>query len=544
MTQNDPQDHIPVGETYAWQPQPAAQPPPPFAGQPQPPAPPPDDPNQAWAPHALPDPQNQWAPQDQWNQQQAPGAPYGQQMPAPGSVADQWYPPGPGTTYAPNAGGLPPGAQPAPQVYIAETPKKGKGKLVAALASVTVLVAAGSFAFVHFNGDQNSGGAASPEAAVRGFVDALNKSDVIGALDMMLPGESQTLAQPLKDITSQLQRLEVLDKTATLSKIGGIDIKIDLTSVKSTIVNAAAGGDNDIADVAIAGTASLSVDGSKVPIGKLLTDNGVTVSSFDQPSTKFDSKDAKGATIATVRKGDRWFVSLFYSIAESARKQAKQAVPTQAAAIRPLGGDSPEKAMDTFLAAASSVDLKGLIAAMNPQEGEALQRYAPLFLQDTNLSVGRFQKQFKIAVSEASYTVNKVDGNHVRVFPKTLKVVVTPRSTDAQPLIIDINDGCVVVTSGTQKQDSCKLSDASIKDSIGNKLPFDVDPAKVTTLIDDVRKTIADLKLKGITETNVGGKWFISPQATSFDLTLDVLKALDKTEIQTIIDDVKALANG
>ena len=50
--------------------------------------------------------------------------------------------------------------------------------------------------------------------------------------------------------------------------------------------------------------------------------------------------------------------------------------------IAPAGGDTPEAAMDTFLDAVADLDLRAMVAALNPDEFEALQRYAPLFIDE------------------------------------------------------------------------------------------------------------------------------------------------------------------
>lgn len=572
MTDNDPQEHIPVGETYAWQPQPPAAEPSPYPQGTQPPAP--YDPQAQWSPQPPAAPQNQWDQQpnpqqptpypgaDPYQQQPSPYNPSGYnpsgydpnrydpsaQVPSPGAPGDQWYPPGPGTTYTPNVGGLPPGGIAPPPSYVAEPPKKKRGKLIAALGTVVVLVAAGTFAVVQLTGSSNDGGAASPEAAVQSFFASVNKEDALGALDMVLPGERSTLLQPMKDIATQLQRVEVLDKSADLSKVGGLDINVKLTTVKADIINGGSGGDADIADVTIAGTASASVNGSKVPIGGLLTDNGVTVPDASAPETSFDSSTANkgaGSVIAAVKKDGRWYVSLFYSIAENARRDAKQDVPAASAAVKPAGATTPQKAMDAFLTAVTSVDTEAIIAALDPNEAEALQRYAPLFLSDAKGAIDSAKKDFSIDITDTSYTVNKIDGSHVGIVPKTLNATVksTNSAGDRQTTTIEINDGCVKVTANGTTQNSCDLSDSQINDTVKNELPSGGDPAKLTTLIDDFKKAFDDLSVKGITMTQVGGKWFVSPIGTTLDVTVDVLKALDKTEIQTIIDDFKALSS-
>ncbi len=82
-----------------------------------------------------------------------------------------------------------------------------------------------------------------------------------------------------------------------------------------------------------------------------------------------------------MRKDGRWYLSAFYSIAETMRHDAGDPdIPTAGVALN--GGDSPEAAMDHMLDAVAGLDLDKVIGALNPDEFEALQRYAPLFTDD------------------------------------------------------------------------------------------------------------------------------------------------------------------
>ena len=54
--------------------------------------------------------------------------------------------------------------------------------------------------------------------------------------------------------------------------------------------------------------------------------------------------------VATVKRGDNWYVSLFYSIADNATHAAGLPNPTAADSDRaPKGRSSPEAAVDAFI---------------------------------------------------------------------------------------------------------------------------------------------------------------------------------------------------
>ena len=90
---------------------------------------------------------------------------------------------------------------------------------------------AGGFAVNAMTGSSD-GGADSPEAAVREFFDAVNDEDVLGAIDVVLPGERRTFKDPLVRFVEQLQRLDVLGDDADLAKIGGVDLQVTLDDVQ------------------------------------------------------------------------------------------------------------------------------------------------------------------------------------------------------------------------------------------------------------------------------------------------------------------------
>ena len=98
--------------------------------------------------------------------------------------------------------------------------------------AVVALVGAGVFALTQIGGNDDKGGAASPTEAGENLVAALNDEDILGAVDLLLPGERDTFRQPMIDLVDNLKRLEVLGDDADPSKVKGIDI--DLADAKVT----------------------------------------------------------------------------------------------------------------------------------------------------------------------------------------------------------------------------------------------------------------------------------------------------------------------
>ena len=176
---------------------------------------------------------------------------------------------------------------------------------------------------------------------------------------------------------------------------------------------------------------------------------------------------------------------------------------------------------------------EGLIAALNPNEAEALQRYAPMFIDQAQHDLDGVDA--KITVSDAKFTVVG-DGDRRTVMVDGLTVKASANGTD---LSIESKDGCMVVTSGDTTADSCNGLESI--DQTLTSLGLD-DNSDVKALIKTIEDAFADMKPVGITVQNVDGKWFVSPVGTFFDVVLAELDALDKTELTDIIDGVKKVS--
>ncbi len=78
---------------------------------------------------------------------------------------------------------------------IGERSGSSKKVLIGAVVGVLAIGAAGVFAVTQMTGG-NSGGAASPEELGEAFMESLDQEDVLGAIDLLLPGERDTFSEP------------------------------------------------------------------------------------------------------------------------------------------------------------------------------------------------------------------------------------------------------------------------------------------------------------------------------------------------------------
>ncbi len=408
-------------------------------------------------------------------------------------------------------------------------PKRSRGKMVGALAGVIVLLGAATFAVTRINSDKSSsGGASSPKDVGDKLVTSLGGEDLLGMVDLLLPGERETFRQPLVDLNTQLQRLEVTSGPVDLNKVPGLAITITGPVVKVHDTNV-----SDISNIEVTGNAAVVVNGKDVPIGKLLIE---TVFSGKRPDVKANANPKHfDVTLTTVEQGGRWYLSLLYTAAT----QLAKGHDIPAKGVSAVGADTPDGALDNVITAAGKLDLSSVIAGLNPNEAGALQRFAPLFLDRAQSDVD--SSKIDVKISKAEY---KVTGSGDRRQVAITAVTVTA-TRGSQVVEFELKKGCITGTSGTTTFDTCSsktTGDGAIGGYLDSlKLP---NSAELTKFVDDARKAFSDFEMHGIVVDKVNGKWFVSPIGTGSEFVLSVLRALTRDEVNTLVNDGKAAVKG
>ena len=430
-------------------------------------------------------------------------------------------PPPPMPPMAPMAPGGFPQSYATPVPVVPERPKRSKGKIIAGVFAVTALVGGGAFALTKITENDSTGGAASPVEVGTSLTTALAQEDALGIVDLLLPGERATFRQPLTDFIDNLKRLEVLDDTASLGKVRGLDIEFDNVEVTAEETNV-----NDITNIVVTGDSTVSIDGAAVPIGDLLIDEAF---GGDRPDMDGEPQDeAVSWNMTTVERGGRWYLSLFYSIAEDSRSSDTD-IPEEP--IRLNGATSPEGAVDNLLQAVSDLDLEALLGTLNPNEAEALQRYAPLFIDDGQRLLDDAGITWKI-----SGTDFKTAGKSNRRSVSVVNLHFEGRVADSPDIVADYDGKCFTATIDGDETSTC--GDESSIDSVIESFESE-GGNELATLFDTMNEAFKDYAGGAITVEQVDGKWFVSPIGSTFDLVTSVLRSLDKGELTDIIDAFK-----
>jgi hypothetical protein len=476
-----------------------------------------------------------------WGQNPGPGAP-GQPTGPQGwqpQTGPQGQPPtGPQGWQQPPTQTFPPqgpGQQPWNTQGPATEPKKSKTPLIVALVVVVALVAAAGVWFFAFR-DKNStaataGGESTPQASVTALFSTLSNSDPIGLADQLDPAEASLFKDLNSDIITELKRLEVLSPNASADT---------MTGTKITVKDLTFAGDNDVINDHLqivkltGGTITVESNPSDLPLSDKIKD--AFGSELDQVQPQSETvniadevakNDGKPFRVATVKRGDNWYVSFFYTIADNATQEAGLPNPTAADAIPAAGASSPEGAVDALFKAAQSGDLAGIIAVTPPDEMGALHDYGKLLLQQADSgSLEGDMQDLGFTISDTEWDVSDVTGGK-KVSIKSLTI-----TADGQTITIERDPSAGSLTVSAPGQPATTIDDSTIDTYIAQYADSaDLDQQAVDIIKREFKQVIG----LGLVTTQVDGQWYVSPVRSAGDVFTSLLKGLEPGDVDYLI---------
>lgn len=409
-------------------------------------------------------------------------------------------------------------------------PPARRGRIAAAVAGVALVVGGGAFAISSLT---SADGADSPSAAVEQLFRAAADEDVLGVLESLDPDERDVATDPLVDVVTHLQDLDVLDDGFTLDGVPGFDLEFDDLTFETHELG------DDLARVEVTGgTASASFLPDELPLGGVLEEllGGSDVTDLAEPERS--EGPMEGLFLVARRSGDGWYVSLGYTIAEMARVRAGLPEPTDADAIAPLGADSPAAAVEAMLQAALDGDLRTVIARLSPGEFGALQRYAGLFLDESDLVVDDLDDVVDLRLDSVDLDDDR-DGRRATV--RIHGFALTAAFVEGPEVAIVVEDGCIEIDGD--------LSEFDIP--TGDEFWAEVglpDPTREPVCVDDLLEGAEAFGLGGstgepsaspdlgITTLQVDGDWYVAPLGTAFDALAAFIQTIDRDTIEAFGD--------
>jgi hypothetical protein len=406
------------------------------------------------------------------------------------------------------AAGEPPHVPPVvpPDPTIIETvfesrPPKRKPLAYAAVVIGLIALAGGAIFFARSVG--TTSGAATPEAAVQRMFDALSNEDLLGVLEVLHPAERSILSNRIKTASKELGRLKVLSSDLDLGDVRGIDLSFTGLTYRTASL------DKGIAAVVLtAGRASYRVDPAASPLGEFV--RGFMSGASNRVQTGSDDIGRDQPVFVALQHDGTWFVSLGYSIAEQARRDAGLQPPAFGQGVPARGASSPEEAVDQFLRAAARLDIRRLIELLPNGEAGALHDYAPLFLADVEKVAAGARKQFRMDF-------------------RTLDLSADNSGNEALVTIDKIAFGLSIPELGiTADYDGTCFKAEGIENFLGSN-PGPICGKGISGL-----SGIPNLPTPkiGIVVVRENGSWYVSPLGTWFDAMNAVFKALQPSHLE------------
>ncbi|WP_051265103.1 hypothetical protein [Nakamurella lactea] len=479
-----------------------------------------------------------WQGQQQPNQQPYSQQPYSQpyqsgpeqpQQPYQQQAYQQGPPPGPQQGWQPQA---PAGWQPqgAPQPK-----KKNLGVIVTAVV-VVLAIAAGVTVWLVSKKDTNTadGGQASPQAAASDMLLSLSNKDAVGVAQQLDPTEAQVFTDMSGDILGELKRLEIIKPDASTDALTGTAVTMkDLTfdAAKEEKVN-----DHVTIVKLTGGTVTINSDAANLPFTDKMKQIAGSELDKVQPESKTYNiadvvKDNGGEPIriATVKRGDKWYPSLFYTMADYWLQDAKKSNPAlntkeAAQSIAAVGAGSPEEAVTGLLDKATAGDYEGVIGMLPPDEMGVLYDYGHQMLLAGNVKSGQAPTDMP-KISNLSFSTSAVTGG-TQVSLKTATIEADGKTVS---IAVDAAAGKVTVEVDGQKQEFTgdNVLQAVMGGSTGSQLP-----PQIADLIKREFKQVLSL---GVVTTEVDGKWYVSPLRSYSGAVLTLLKGLQPGDIDYLL---------
>ncbi|MEV0677611.1 flagellar basal body protein FliL [Actinosynnema sp. NPDC050436] len=404
-----------------------------------------------------------------------------------------------------------------------EPPKKKRTGLVITAVVAVLALAAGTFFTVRAlrSSDSVAAGSDTPQTAANNLLSALGSGDVLGIMNGLAPAEAQLSKDYTEATVSEAKRLEILKQDADPQKISGVTIKSE--GIKFDEAAAEKVNDRITINKVVEGKITITSDVKQIPLTDKLVqamgskaDQAPETETLDFAKEKADRK-GKPIGIATIKVGDEWYPSLFYTIANAALEEENLKWPAQG--IAPAGAGSAEEAAKGLVDKALAGDVKGVIALLPPDEMGVLQDVGPVILDQ----IGRVPSTGAKLVELETDSKDVKGGKQLTI----RKVVVEVKGQKGE---VSRDGDCYTATADGQTQRLCadELADL-VKQQGGRNMP----QAAV-----DVISRVGAQVLKdgvGVVATEVDGKWYVSPVRTYSEVFLTLMRGLEPKDIDELL---------
>jgi len=404
-----------------------------------------------------------------------------------------------------------------------EPPKKKRTGLVITAVVAVLALAAGTFFTVRAlrSSDSVAAGSENPQTAANNLLDALGSGDVLGIMNGLAPAEAKLSKDYTEATVSEAKRLEILKPDADPQKVSGVQIKSE--GIKFDEAAAEKVNDRLTITRVTEGRITVTSDVKQIPLtDKLVEAMGAQLDKAPETETldfaeEKDKRKGKPIGIATIKVGDEWYPSLFYTIANAALEEEDLKWPAQG--IAAAGADSPEAAAKGLVDKALAGDVEGVIALLPPDEMGVLQDVGPVILDQ----IGRVPATGAEVLELETDSKDVTGGKQLTV----RKLVLEIKGDKGE---ISRDGDCYTLKADGKSQRLCADELTQLVEQQGGR---DLPPAAV-----DVLARVGAQVLKdgfGVVTTEVDGKWYVSPVRSYSEVFLTLLRGLEPKDIDELL---------
>ncbi len=363
-------------------------------------------------------------------------------------------------------------------------------------------------------------GPETPEEAMEAFFEAFANEDLVGMAETLLPSEREAYVDPVLSLTDELERLEIFGKDVEIDTLGTLEVSVEGLVVQSTpLAEGFAMVESTSGTLHVVGGIE-DVEAARI-LGEWLGEDP------EQASDEVSDLAEEPLEMVAVQEEGVWYLSLAYSSAEAIRKDADKPLPSFGAGPTPVGGATPEAAIENFVNEMVDLDLEGMLTQLDPEEMRALYDYAPLFMTSTQNDIDDLLNEMR--AEGVSWGVTDLQLH----------------TDDSRGRTIVLFDGATFGASFGDNEITLVFAGDCVSVRASGEMVGELDESfcEGDELAADEIAPLADLGLDdiefpqlGITVVQRGDNWYVSSAPTILFSIVDVLAVLEPADVDTLKD--------
>ncbi len=388
-----------------------------------------------------------------------------------------------------------------PVVALEPRSRKRLGSFVAS-AGIAALIGVGVLAVSAMVG---SGGAGSPEGAVRQLADAVSNKDALAAVDVLVPSEVRSMRETVKNATDRAAELKIVDEAS--KPLAGVDLSVDHLALRTEPLA------DGYAKVIIT-SGEISAGTHKGQLSALLQKawrNGEDGHAQTDLTTLAESSNLP-TFIVVVRHGGGWYVSPAYTALEYIREiNHYPAADFGSANAADLGAATPDDAVKDALHAWQSADWKRFISLAPPDE-------LPVYDYRAMIAASA-------ADSQVDFTIDHLSTTSIESGDSAIVKLDASGTTGRDGAKWQVGGSCASFLAASANSDTG--SGLCLSGDLAGTVPFGL-----MMINGSDSNSTGPVSISVVRE---GGRWFVSPVTTVLNVVDATIRNIDQRSVYTLL---------